>query len=355
MIATAGEAAAATKQHVRAYRTTVARRSAIIVAALGLLIVMFTIDVLTGPAQLGIRQVLSAIASPVAGNPTTHVIVWTLRLPMALMALVVGTALGAAGAEVQTILDNPIADPYTLGLSASAGFGAATAILFGAWLPFDPAYAATIAAFCCSLVAGFVILAVARRQATVETMVLTGIALLFLAQALLSLLQYLASPEALQTIVFWLFGSLARANWPKVAVVTAVLAVLLPVLSRDAWRLTALRLGEERARSLGVNVPALRLRVFTVIALLTAVAVSFVGTIGFVGLVAPHVARMLVGEDQRYLLPMSGICGALFLSAASVVAKMVAPGALFPIGIVTSLIGVPFFFVLILRTRRGYW
>ena len=175
------------------------------------------------------------------------------------------------------------------------------------------------------------------------------------AQALLSLLQYRASPEALQTIVFWLFGSLARATWPKVGVVALALAVILPVLARDAWPLTALRLGEERARSLGVNVSAVRLRVFASVALLTAVAVSFVGTIGFVGLVAPHVARMLVGEDQRYLLPMSAICGALFLSSASVVSKFVAPGALFPIGIVTSLIGVPCFFALLLRSRRGYW
>ncbi len=319
-------------------------------------LVTFTIDVLTGPAELTIRQVV--FRDRLAGGQRSRRrtsscgrCAYRWRSWRSSSAI----ALGAAGAEVQTILDNPIADPYTLGLSASAGFGAAATILFGAALPIDPAYSTTVAAFGCSLVAASVIMAVARRQATVETMVLTGIALLFLSQALLSLLEYLASPEALQTIVFWLFGSLARADWSKVAVVTAVLAVLLPILSRDAWRLTALRLGEERARSLGVNVSALRLRVFTMVALMTAVAVSFVGTIGFVGLVAPHVARMLVGEDQRYLLPMSAICGALFLSAASVVAKMVVPGALFPIGIVTSLIGVPFFFALILRTRRGYW
>jgi len=340
-----------------AYRASAARRTAIIVAALALVVVTFTADMVTGPAMLTIRQVASAIFAPVAGasDATTHVIIWTLRLPMATMALLVGAALGSAGAEVQTILDNPIADPYTLGLSASAGFGAATAILFGQLLPMDPAYSATGAAFCCSLLAALVILAVSRRQPSIETMVLTGIALLFLAQALLSLLEYLASPEALQTIVFWLFGSLTRATWAKAGMVTVALAVILPALARDAWRLTALRLGEERARSLGVNVAALRIRVFTAIALLTAVAVSFVGTIGFVGLVAPHVARMLVGEDQRYFLPMSAICGALFLSAASVLSKLVLPGALFPIGIVTSLIGVPCFFALILRTRRGYW
>jgi iron complex transport system permease protein len=339
-----------------AYRTAAARRTAAILTAIGLLGVTLAADSLIGPALLSVRQVISAIIAPAfGGGDATTVIVWTLRLPMACMAIMVGAALGAAGAEVQTILDNPIADPYTLGLSASAGFGAAATILFGRSIPLDPVYAATLAAFCCSLAAGLTILAVARRQPTIETMILTGIALLFLFQALLSLLQYLASPEALQAIVFWLFGSLARASWPKVGVVAAVLAVILPFLARDAWRLTALRLGEERAKSLGVNVAGLRVRIFATIALLTAVAVSFVGTIGFVGLVAPHVARMLVGEDQRYLLPMSAICGALFLSAASVASKSINPGGVFPIGIVTSLIGVPFFFSLVLKTRRGYW
>jgi len=348
---------AAARRPLDPYRLAAARRTTAVLAALALVVLAFTADTATGPAMLTIRQVASAIFAPraAAGDATTHVIVWTLRLPMATMALLVGGALGAAGAEVQTILDNPIADPYTLGLSASAGFGAALVILWGQLLPIDPAYAATAAAFCCSLLAALVILAVSRRQPSIETMVLTGIALLFLAQALLSLVEYLASPEALQAIVFWLFGSLARATWAKVGMVAGTLAVILPLLARDAWRLTAIRLGEERARSLGVDVGALRIRVFTMVALLTAVAVSFVGTIGFVGLVAPHVARMIVGEDQRYLLPMSAICGGLSLSAASIASKLVLPGALFPIGIVTSLVGVPCFFALILRSRRGYW
>lgn len=339
-----------------AHRLAVARRVAAIGVTAGLLGVTFTADGLTGPASLSVRQVLRAIAAPAFGTgDATTVIVWTLRLPIAIMAVVVGAALGTAGVAVQTILDNPIADPYTLGLSAAAGFGAAVTILFGSRLPVDPTLGVTAAAFVCSLGAALAILAIARRQASIETMVLTGIALLFLFHALLSLVQYLASPEALQAIVFWIFGNLTRATWPKVGVVAAALFVILPMLGRDAWALTALRLGEERAHSLGVHVGALRIRTFAAVALLTAVAVSFVGTIGFVGLVAPHVGRMLVGEDHRYLLPMSALCGALFLSAASVVSKTAVTGAVFPIGIVTSLVGVPFFFFLVLRTQRGYW
>ena len=176
---------------------------------------------------------------------------------------------------------------------------------------------------------------------------------LFLFQSLLSLLQFLASPEALQQIVFWLFGSLLRASLGKTAIVAAVFAMALPLLLRDAWQLTALKLGDERARALGVRVDQLRLRAFVVVSLLTGAAVAFVGTIGFIGLVAPHVARMLVGEDQRHMLPASAVFGALLLSMASVVSKLIMPGTVFPIGIITALIGVPFFGWLVLTTGRG--
>jgi iron complex transport system permease protein len=215
-----------------------------------------------------------------------------------------------------------------------------------------PVAAFAFAGLACAMVA-----AVGRmRGATPELLVLAGIACLFLFQSLLSLLQFLASPEALQQIVFWLFGSLMRASLGKAAIVAAVLAAILPLLLRDAWRLTALRLGDERAAALGVRVGPLRLRCFVAVSLLTGVAVAFVGTIGFVGLVAPHIARMLVGEDQRHLLPASAAFGALLLSAASVASKVILPGTVFPIGIVTALVGVPFFAWLVLAAgpRTGW-
>ncbi|MBV5333490.1 iron ABC transporter permease, partial [bacterium] len=141
----------------------------------------------------------------------------------------------------------------------------------------------------------------------------------------------------------------------KLWTMLAVLAVCTPLLVRDVWGLTALKLGDARASALGVNVRALRIRSFVLISALTGVAVAFVGTIGFVGLVAPHVARMLIGEDQRGFLPASALLGAVLLSLASVASKTISPGAIFPIGIVTSLIGVPFFIWMVLRTRRSYW
>lgn len=339
----------------RHYRALAFRKTAIVLGAATGLVAVLMIDVLTGSSTLTASEVLAALVSP-SNDEATNVIVWTLRLPMALMGMVVGAALGAAGAQAQTILDNPIADPYTLGISSAAGFGAAFSILFGAALPIDAVYLAPACAFVCCVAACAMIYGMARlRRVDAETMILAGIAVLFLFHALLSLMQYQASPEALQAIVFWLFGSLARASWTKVAVVSALFAAVLPVLMADAWRLTALRLGEERARSLGIDVERLRMRVFACISLLTAVAVCFVGTIGFVGLIAPHLARSLVGEDQRFFLPLSALMGGLLLSAASVASKSIVAGAVYPIGIVTALVGVPFFFLLIVHSRRKYW
>ncbi|HYZ64802.1 MAG TPA: iron ABC transporter permease [Acetobacteraceae bacterium] len=343
---------AATMEVVAQWRAANARRVLLVAAGAGLLAISFGFDLATGPAMLPIGAVLRALAGQGA-DPTTDAIVRTLRLPIALMAVVVGAALGVSGAVMQTILHNQLASSYTLGISAGAGFGAALAILFGAALPLPGTWAVPLAAFAfaglaCAMVAG-----VGRlRGATPELLVLAGIACLFLFQALLSLLQFLASPEALQQIVFWLFGSLLRATLPKVAIVALVLAIVLPLLLADGWRFTALNLGDERAQALGVRVGALRLRAFVAVSLLTGAAVAFVGTIGFIGLVAPHVARMLVGEDQRHLLPASAVFGAVLLSAASVVSKLIIPGTVFPIGIITALIGVPFFAWLVLSQGR---
>lgn len=342
---------AAAPDAIAAWRGANTRRLALSAGGMVLLLGSFAADLATGPALLPIPDVLRSLTG-VGGDPMLDAIVRTLRLPVALMAAVVGAALGLSGAVMQTVLNNALASSYTLGISAAAGFGAALAILVGAALPVPEAWAIPGVAFAfaglaCALVAG-----VGRlRGATPELLVLAGIACLFLFQALLGLLQFMASPEALQQIVFWLFGSLQRASMAKVGIVALVLAVVLPAVLADAWRLTALRLGDERARALGVRVDALRLRCFVAVSLLTGAAVAFVGTIGFIGLVAPHVARLLVGEDQRHLLPASAVFGALLLSLASVASKLILPGTVFPIGIVTALLGVPFFGWLVLASR----
>ena len=337
------------------YQRAAAYRFKAIAIALAALLLSVLLDVATGPSFLPLRDVFNAVLGH-ARDTSVHAIVWTIRLPVALMAVAVGIALGLSGAIMQTILNNPLASSYTLGISAGAGFGASLVIVLGASLPVPEEYAiATNAMFFAGVACAGVYWIGGARFATAEGLVLAVIALLFMFQALSALLQMIASPEALQQVVFWLFGSLQKATWLKLAALLVVLVICIPFLMRDVWRLTALKLGDTRAAALGVNVRRLRIRSFFLISGLTGMAVAFVGTIGFVGLVAPHLARMFVGEDQRGFLPVSALMGGVLLSIASVVSKTISPGAIIPIGIVTALIGVPFFIWMVLRNRRSYW
>ncbi len=339
------------------YREITVRKFVIILMTMSAIVIFFLIDVMTGPALISIREVISTILSPAASDQSVNVIVWTYRLPVALTAIVIGASLGLAGANMQTILDNPLASPYTLGISAAAGFGAALAMVLGVGVfPFASKLIVAANAFMFALISCFLIYGIARfKKATTETIVLTGIAVLFLFDSLLALLQFIADPMQIQAIVFWIFGSLTKTTWESLGVNVVVLLLAIPILAMDIWKLTALRLGDEKAKSLGVNVERLRLKGLILVSILTATAVAFVGTIGFVGLVAPHISRMLVGEDQRFFLPFSALTGALMLSIASILSKVIIPGLIFPVGILTSLIGIPFFIWLILSKRRGYW
>ncbi|MNP04494.1 Hemin transport system permease protein HmuU [compost metagenome] len=282
---------------------------------------------------------------------------WEIRLPVALMAVVVGAALSLAGAQMQTILNNPLASPFTLGISAAASFGAALGLAFGvALFPVIGQYMVPLNAFIMAMLsAGLIHLLSMRRGVTAETIVLLGIALVFTFNALLSLVQYFATEQAVAAVVFWTMGSLTKATWPKLGVICVVILITLPIFVRRAWAMTALRLGDDKAASFGVNVPRLRLQTLIMVSLLASFPVAFVGTIGFIGLVGPHIARMVIGEDQRFFLPASLLTGALILSLSSVVSKTLIPGAIFPIGVVTSLIGVPFFISLILGGKKNSW
>ncbi|WP_051091625.1 FecCD family ABC transporter permease [Aureimonas ureilytica] len=309
------------------------------------------LDVATGPSLLSPGEVLRSLLQTGARAAMTDTIVWDLRLPMAFMALAVGAALGAGGLEMQTILANPMASPYTLGMAAAAGFGAALVLAVGGF-GLSAMVAVPIGAFVFSMLAALFLFALASMRALRgDTIILGGIALLFLFQSLLSLIQFLSSPELSQQILFWLFGSLTKATWPTLALTAGVTAACCALLAFDAWKLAALRMGEVRAASLGVDVRALRMKILVIVAVMTATATSFVGVIGFVGLVAPHIARLTVGEDQRVLLPVSMLAGALMLSVASVLSKSIVPGALFPVGIVTAIVGVPFLLWLIFAPK----
>ncbi|MFC2568070.1 MAG: FecCD family ABC transporter permease [Haemophilus parainfluenzae] len=329
------------------------KRWFVILSFLVIGVVSLILDVMTGPAMLSVSEVVNALFSIGEVDKMTNNIVHNLRLPMALMALVVGATLAVGGAEIQTLLNNPMASPYTLGLAAAAGFGASIVIAFGSFgLPIQ--VAVPIGAFVMTMLAsGILFLFASKRRFSSEMLVLVGIALLFIFQSLLSLVQFISAPEVSQQILFWLFGSLNKATWQSLIIIIVVTTICVALLSKELWKLTALRLGEDRAASLGINLQVLRIKVLVLVAMMTATAISFVGVIGFIGLVAPHVARMLLGEDQRFFLPGAMLVGAAFLSLSSVLSKVIIPGALFPVGIVTSFIGVPFFFWIILNNKRG--
>lgn len=335
------------------YEQLVRRRVVLLVLlACGIAGTMF-LDLLVGPSNLSAADAFRALIGAEDTSQSAMIIVRQLRGPAAIMAVLVGAALALAGAEMQTILDNPLASPFTLGTSSAAVFGAALSIVLGVSVPGVPdSWMLSANAFLCAFASVLVLQAIARsRQAGPETLVLFGIALFFTFNALVAILQFVASEQALQQLVFWTMGSLGRANWETVRVLGVALAIVIPFSIAASWKMTALRLGDERARSFGINVARLRLMSLLRISILTATSVAFVGTIAFVGLVGPHIARMIVGEDHRFFLPASAICGALLMSLASVVSKTVVPGVEIPIGLVTALIGVPFFVSLIVGKR----
>ncbi|MFC0220838.1 FecCD family ABC transporter permease [Pseudochelatococcus lubricantis] len=335
------------------HRRQVARRLALIAVFAVAMSGAAIADIVTGPSGLSLADFFGAVFHPALADPTTSVIVWSVRLPYAAMALLVGAVLSLSGAEMQTILDNPLASPFTLGVSSAAAVGASTAVVFHLSFPgLSQSWAVSALAFAFAFGSVLLLQATTRISgAGKETLVLLGIALVFSCQALVALLQLIAPIDVLQQLVFWMLGTVARATWEKIAILAAVLAIVMPFSMAAAWRLTVLRLGEDRALSFGVDVRRLRFASLFRISLMSSIAVAFVGPIGFIGLVGPHIARMLVGEDQRFLLPASALVGALLLSLASIVSKIIMPGIIVPVGIVTALVGVPVFISLILRRK----
>ncbi len=331
------------------YRRFILGRVAILAALVLAVVAAFAFDVATGPSSMRLADLLDA-----GSDSALAVILWDIRLPQAVMAVLVGASLALAGAEMQTTLNNALASPFTLGVTNAATLGAASAIVFDLGVPgLSTAHAVPFYAFAAALGATLLVNFLSRQQgAGADTVVLFGIAMVFVMNALLWLVQYVASADAVQQIVFWTMGSLSRSTWDKAAMVALALAVCLPLSLRQVWALTTLRGGEDHARSFGIQVQRLRLAVLLRVSVLAAVAVSFVGTIGFIGLVGPHLSRLMLGEDHRFYLPGAALCGALVMSLASTASKSVVPGLVLPVGIVTALVGIPLFMTLLLSQRR---
>lgn len=284
-------------------------------------------------------------------SPEEAVVVWQIRLPRAVLAVVVGAGLGISGAALQAVFRNPLADPALIGVSGGASVGAALAIVTG----FTALGAASLplAASAAGLAAALAVYALARRGGRTEitTLVLTGIAVGAIATAAVGLMTYVASPEEMQDIVFWTLGSLGGASWELVRTALPFILVGLVVIPLLARPLDLLALGEREAGHLGVATERVRLTLIVVCALTAGAAVAVAGVIGFVGLIVPHVVRLAAGPANRVVLPASALGGAALLLLADLGARTAASPAELPLGVLTAALGGPFFLWLVHRSR----
>lgn len=283
---------------------------------------------------------------------TEENVIWNLRLPRIVMGTMAGIGLAIAGTIMQAILGNPLASPYTLGISSAAGFGASLTIILGAGI-LSKNYLIITNAFVFALLSSFIIYSISKLKGmSSATMILAGIALMYLFSAMTSVLQYFGEAEAVKETVFWMFGGLGRSSWSNISFVFVVLIVCIPLILMRSWDLNIMSLGDETAKSLGVNVERTRMVCFILASFVTASIVCFTGTIGFIGLVSPHICRMAIGNDNRFLIPASGLFGAALLLSADAVARIVIAPTILPVGVVTSFLGVPLFIYFILKSSR---
>jgi iron complex transport system permease protein len=327
------------------------------------LLVACTLGASMGAFSIPAGEIFSSVLAKLGfgtatvADPMAESLLWEIRFPRVAMAVLVGASLGCAGAAMQGTFSNPLAEPGTVGVSSGAVLGAVAQIVFGFAL--FGALSLPVAAFVGGLLTVLLVYWSARSDGRTEvvTLILTGIAVNAFAGAVIGLLTFFSDDAELRSIVFWTLGSMAQATWQKVAIITPFALVGLVAACASAGRLDLLALGERPARHLGVDVERLRMVMLTIVAVLTAAAVAVSGQILFVGLVIPHLVRMVAGPAHRLLLPASALLGATTLVLADLVARTIAAPAEVPLGVLTALIGAPFFFWQLRRNRarQGGW
>lgn len=348
-----------------AYRKYVKRRIYFILAVLLALFIVVYASLFLGAADISWDEFTAFLSGE--GNMFTSRIIMNIRLPRIVAAILSGTALAVSGAIIQSLLRNPLASPFTLGISGASAFGAAFAIIvLGAGSNYagsndvpmiDNPYVVTSSAFLWSLVSVFVILSLSKfRGATPEIIILSGIIISSLFGAGISAMQYFADSVQLASIVFWTFGDFGRSTWSDNLVLVILLVPVMFFFLKQTWNYKALQSGDEYAKSLGVKPERARLSGMVAASLVTAVVVSFYGVIAFVGLVVPHIVRRIIGGDELLLIPASALFGAVFLLLADTLARTIISPVILPVGILTSFLGAPLFlFLLIKGIGKGYW
>ncbi|KMY69325.1 iron ABC transporter permease [Desulfocarbo indianensis] len=347
------------------YLSALKRRYLLMGALTVLLIALALQAVALGAYDLSPLKVLWALLGRAEGPQAA--VIWNIRLPRIVAAVVTGWGLGLSGLATQTLLRNPLASPFTLGISHGAIFGAAFAIVFlgagavsasalhtagPADFMFSGLYAITGLAFAGAMSATVVILILARlRKMSPSAVILAGVAMSSLFISGTILIQYFATEIEIASVVFWTFGDVARSSWGEILLLGLVTLAVTLYFLRRRWELNALLAGDDSAQGLGVSVTRLRLTGMFLATLATALANAFHGVIAFLGLLAPHIARRMVGGDHRFLVPLSGLVGALLLLAADTLGRLAVGSGTLPVGVLTSFMGAPLFLYLLLKDR----
>jgi iron complex transport system permease protein len=335
------------------------KKVVVLAGSLVIVLVLFVLAISVGAVAIPPVDVIQALIG-MGSSARWDRIIWNIRLPQALAAIVAGTGLAVAGVAMQSILRNPLASPYTLGISSAGAFGAAVSIIvLGAGriqstvanpITITNPYLTTIVAFIFCMLATAVILLISHiKGASPEVMILTGVALSALFSAGVMFLQYFSSDTQLAAVVFWTFGDVGRATWETLPLMALIVAASTLFFLFNRWNYNAIDAGDETAQGLGVNVARIRLVGMTVAALVSAVIVSLLGVIGFVGLVCPHMMRRIVGDDQRYLIPASAVAGAVLLLGSDTVARVIVAPYILPVAVLTAFLGAPVFIYLLFR------
>ena len=343
---------------IEGFRRIIWRRCLFIIsmALIASAIAVYSLSI--GSYEIGFIEVWRILIDHVTGNIQNGLydhMVWNLRLPRILLGILVGVGLAAVGATMQSILKNPLADPYTTGISSGASFGATLAIILGLSLVGGD-FAVIVNAFVFSLVPVSVILLVSRiKHASPTTMILSGIAVMYIFGSLTTLFQLRADPDDLKRVYNWGVGSLGYADWDMLPICAAFTFAGMAIMMLMASRLNVLSSGDDSAKSLGVDADRFRIIGLIIASLTTAGLVSFTGPIGFIGLVSPHVARIFIGSDNRFLIPASAAFGATMTLAADMLGRIVVAPAILQVGVVMSFIGGPMFLYILIRQKREVW
>ncbi|PID76718.1 MAG: iron ABC transporter permease [Deltaproteobacteria bacterium] len=344
------------------YRRYIRRKTVFIAGTAVILVCTTVVAISLGAADIPIPSVVKSLLG-IEESKRFDTIIKNIRLPQALAAMLAGAGLSAAGAAMQSILRNPLGSPFTLGISHAAAFGAALSVMLlgggvmssttvGAVTVTNP-YITTVSAFAFSLLAAFIIIGISRLRGTSpEIMILTGVALGALFTAGTMFLQFFADDVQLAAMVFWTFGDTARAAWSELGFIAAICLICCAYFIANSWNLNAIDTGDETAMGLGIRVDRLRLVTMMLSSLLTAAIIAFLGIIGFVGLVVPHMVRRIIGSDHRFLMPASILLGALLLLISDTAARLMLAPHVLPVSVLTAFMGAPVFLLLILKGGR---